>query len=162
MTTLPSSLCKLLPPLFTAPSASRVTAVILCVLNRTSTPFAARPPYGRAWPYPAVRVRHGGLLSFHCTLRRMARPARCTCDLGRLSPETRPARHLASMQSRCARPRAQTCFFRSSSASRVCRILPPTPQLEMMPTSATATALGPQRLFLFRHLTNLPHSSLGR
>ena len=36
-------------------------------------------------------------------------------------------------------------------------ILPPTPQLEKMPTSVTATAFGPQPPFLFHHLTNLPH-----
>jgi hypothetical protein len=50
------------------------------------------------------------------------------------------------------------CLFRNSTASRACRILPPTSQLEMMPTSVTATAFGPQHPFLFRHLTNMPHS----
>ena len=35
-------------------------------------------------------------------------------------------------------------------------------QLEMMSTSVTATGFGSQPPFLFRHLTNLPHSSLRR
>jgi hypothetical protein len=50
------------------------------------------------------------------------------------------------------------CFFKSSTASRAHRILPPILQLEMTSTSVTATARSPQPAFLFRHLTNLPHS----
>ena len=38
----------------------------------------------------------------------------------------------------------------------MCRILPPTPQLVLMPTSATETALSLPRLDLFHPLSNMP------
>ena len=55
------------------------------------------------------------------------------------------------------------CLFRSSTAAKAHRILPPTPQLlPMMSRSVTAMVLGPLRPLLFRLSTNLPHSYLGR